>query len=123
MLLNLSNHPYATWQDVQKAEAEKRFGAVMDFPFPAVDPAWSSEAVSDLAKSVVEAIKPMSPSAIHVMGEMTLTFTLVALFQAAGFACVASTSERLVHETADGKKVVTFTFTQFRAYPRLSYGD
>ncbi|MBL7979041.1 MAG: CRISPR-associated protein [Bacteroidetes Order II. Incertae sedis bacterium] len=104
MLLNLSNHPYGTWQAAQRAEAERRYGTVTDFPFPAVDPMLSGDAVAALAESVVEKVLQSPPNAIHVMGKMTLTFVLVARFQAAGLTCLASTSERLVVESEDGKK-------------------
>jgi hypothetical protein len=57
----------------------------------------------------------MDPQAVHLMGEMTFTFRLVTMLQAAGIPCIASTTHRTVEER-DGKKIVQFEFVQFRPY-------
>ena len=59
---------------------------------------------------------PAREVTIHIMGEMTFTFRLVEKLKAAGIRCVASTSERVVQELSDGKKVVQFSFVRFREY-------
>ncbi|GHT36954.1 hypothetical protein FACS189435_0940 [Bacteroidia bacterium] len=118
-LINLSNHPSAQWSAEQRAAAEEQFGEVRDLPFPAVDPVGDGEYIQSLCDEyvakvmlLVEERKPV----VHLMGEMTLTFRLVKALQDKGIECVASTSERMVTETAGGKKEVQFVFTQFRKY-------
>ena len=54
-------------------------------------------------------------SAVHVMGEMTFCFALVARLKAAGVKCVASTTRRDATE-ADGVKTSRFCFVRFREY-------
>ena len=61
-----------------------------------------------------------TPDAVHLMGEMTFTYALVSLLQAANILCVASTSDRKVIEEENGKKTILFEFKQFRAYPKMS---
>lgn len=122
MLLNLSNHPSAAWNTAQTAAATALYGGITDMPFPNIPPDWTSAQVLALAQQYVRDIQTNYPNAkaVHLMGEMTFTTTLVGLLQRTGIACVASTSERLVEEKPDGQKVVTFRFVQFRDYPNFS---
>ena len=53
---------------------------------------------------------------VHVMGELTFCFSVVQQLKEKGVRCVASTTERIVEETADNKKVTQFSFVQFREY-------
>ena len=53
---------------------------------------------------------------VHVMGEMTFTYNMVNALKNVGITCLASTTERLVTMTSDGKKVSDFKFVQFREY-------
>jgi hypothetical protein len=53
------------------------------------------------------------------MGELTFCFALVARLQQAGFACVASTSQRHVIELENNQKQVNFNFVRFRKYNTL----
>ena len=50
------------------------------------------------------------------MGELTFCFSVVQQLKEKGVRCVASTTERVVEETDDNKKVSKFTFVQFREY-------
>ena len=50
------------------------------------------------------------------MGELTFCFSVVQQLKEKGVHCVASTTERIVEETADNKKVTQFSFVQFREY-------
>jgi len=115
MLLNLSNHPSDRWTDAQQLAAKEEFGTVEDLPFPAIDPTMQAEDLQTLAQHYFETIQSLSPTAVHLMGEMTFTFALVQKLKAAGIPCVASTSHRKVEER-DGKKIVQFEFVQFRPY-------
>ena len=50
------------------------------------------------------------------MGELTFCYYAVRLLKKAGVRCVASTTERIIEETEDHRKVVEFSFVQFREY-------
>jgi len=121
MLLNITNHPSTAWSINQKQTAETLYGSVIDMPFPNIEPTWTSEQIVTLAKSYAVDIetKYTTPLTVHLMGEMTFTTILVQLLQKNNIACVASTSERVVEEKADGQKVVTFQFVQFRGYSKV----
>ncbi len=119
MLLNISNHPSKLWNEKQSREAERLFGGVADLPFPAVDSAADEPTIQALARNYADKVCAMGTPqavAVHVMGEMTLTYALVGLLRAKGYRCVASTSERQVLEEQSGRKVVQFTFVRFRDY-------
>lgn len=118
MFINLSNHPLKEWSSKQLDEA-KRWGDVLDIPFPNVSPSASKRRIcsicKDLTTSICESF-PIESTVIHIMGEMTLTFALVTQFKALGYTCLASTSERKVIKDTNGDKIVHFEFVQFREY-------
>lgn len=58
----------------------------------------------------------MVESAVDVMGEMTFVCQFVKRATAGGLRCVASTTERIATENADGAKTSEFRFAQFRDY-------
>ena len=124
MLINLSNHPYKKWSDVQKAKATELFGAVTDIPFPAVDPAASTAEVVILANEYFNKIVNIFgtkadetlKNAVHIQGEFTFVCNLVTLLKKSKINCVASTSDRNVESFENGKKTINFTFVQFREY-------
>jgi hypothetical protein len=115
MLLNLSNHPSSRWSPAQSQAAEETYGQVQDLPFPNIAPEASQSELKVLAEEYLEKIQAFSPTAVHIMGEMTFTYLLVDRLKAAGIPCVASTTHRIVEEQ-DGKKIVQFQFIQFRPY-------
>lgn len=118
MLINLTNHPSVRWSDKQKAAAEE-YGEVVDMSFPQVEASADEQFVKSLAKEYLEKIKKIvddNPVVVHVMGEMTFTYSLVSLLKSEGIVCVASTSERIVNEFENGKKEVVFQFNRFRRY-------
>ena len=118
MLINLTNHPSARWSEKQKAAADE-FGEIVDVPFPQVEASADEQIVKSLAKEYLEKIKKIvgdNPVVVHVMGEMTFTYSLVSLLKAEDIVCVASTSERIVNEIENGKKEVVFQFNRFRRY-------
>ena len=125
MLINLSNHPSGKWSKEQFMAA-KPYTEIVDWPFPAIDPETDTKSIEKLAQQYFTAIleeinsSDDSQNAVHVMGEMTFSFALVALLQKEGVRCVASTSKRMVVEQ-QGQKIVTFNFVQFRGYPQLSH--
>lgn len=115
MLLNLSNHPSASWSAAQLQAATSLYGAIEDLPFPAIPPDAEALQVQQLAQEYFEQVTARRPAAVHLMGEMTFTFHLVQLLREAGIPCIASTTERIAEER-DGQKIVTFRFVQFRNY-------
>lgn len=122
MLINLSNHPVSKWSDEQLSAAQTQFGEVVDLPFPTVDPQADEVAISALADDYVSRVVLLSDNhsiSVHLMGEMTLTFSLVSRLQKRNIPCVASTTQRIVNELADGGKEVKFQFVRFRNYLQL----
>lgn len=122
MLLNLSNHPSTKWGDKQRQTAIEKYGNIQDMPFPNVPPSATSADIQILANDYFQQIQVLAKAgnnqrfAVHIMGEMTLVFALVALLKGANITCVASTSERNSVEHADGTKTIQFNFIQFREY-------
>ena len=122
MFLNLSNHPSANWSAEQKSAAETVGGAIVDLPFPIVDPAGDEDYISSLADEYLCRILEMSDGedvTVHLMGEMSLTFALVQRLCAHGIPCVAATTQRETVEYPDGRKESVFKFVQFRKYEQL----
>jgi hypothetical protein len=117
MLINLSNHSSALWQDSQ-LEAASVYGEIIDLPFPAVDPEGDQEYIQSLGKEYIEKVEQLAQGKnviIHLMGELTLTYCLVNAFMAKEIKCIASTTERVAEEK-DGVKISEFRFKQFREY-------
>jgi hypothetical protein len=116
MLLNLSNHPSATWSEAQLASAKSIYKEVTDLPFPNIPAGYSKEEVLALVDEYAVKVLETGAEAVHLMGEMTFTHNLVERLHAQGIPCIASASERTVLEEADGKKTVVFNFVRFRGY-------
>lgn len=122
MLLNLSNHPSTKWGDKQKQTAIEEYGNIEDMPFPNVLPSASSDDIKILAAGYVKQIRQLAkaevnqPFALHIMGEMTLTFRIIKLLKKSKITCVASTTFRDTIDHPDGSKTFKFEFIQFRAY-------
>lgn len=119
MLINLSNHPLATWTKEQ-LEAASIYGTILDLPFPLIDSALDESDISDLAQEYLLKIESLSEditqTVIHVMGEMTFTFALVTELKKLGCKCVASTTKRISEVMPDGSKISKFEFGRFREY-------
>ena len=118
MLLNLSNHPSASWSKNQFGAAEKQYGKVADMSFPAIDPHWGRGEVFRLAEEYMFRILDFEPmvQTVHLMGELTFTHILVNMLAEIGIPCIASTTERHVTLGPDGSKTSTFRFIAFRSY-------
>ncbi len=121
MLLNLTNHPSASWQDIQRLTAENLYTRVLDIPFPRIPPDEDEKYVAKIADTYAddcEAILrnyPDENNAVHIMGEFTFVAAAVNRLLRRGIACVASTTNRITEEQ-DGVKVSKFVFSLFRAY-------
>ncbi len=118
MLINISNHVFDDWDELQKREAIKQFHAVEDFPFPKVDPNASITEIEKLADDIVDEIRIKYDLhySIHVMGEFTLCYQLLVRFFKLNINCYASTTIRKERVNTGGEKYPVFRFVQFRPY-------
>lgn len=121
MFINLSNHTSKNWSEAQINEA-RRYGILTDLAFPAIDPKCDPNEIASLADSYVDKIKTLlaeadeSFHAVHIMGEVTFCFALVARLQKDGITCLASTTIRQTVDYPDGSKTSKFGFVRFREY-------
>lgn len=122
MLINLSNHPLSTWSEKQ-IQAAKLYGKIVDLPFPEVDPEADENYILNLCQNytnkvlkIIDSEAPGLNSAVHVMGELTLTSALVNSLQKRGVVCIASTTKRNALYLGKGKKETAFVFERFRNY-------
>ena len=119
MFINLTNHPSSGWSEEQLAAAHLYSDHIMDLKFPNIQPEFSTEMVKKYAEMTVGIITTTCKSektVVHVMGEMTYTYHVVALLKAQGIKCVASTTERITKTLPNGDEVKPFKFIQFREY-------
>ncbi len=123
MLLNISNHPSSKWGNGQ-IHAAAEFGEIVDIPFPMIDPDGDEVYITQLVDQYYLEIKeiykahPAAKLAVHIMGEMTFSFGLIAKLQRDRIICLASTTARTTIETENSKSSV-FKFKRFRQYPNL----
>ena len=118
LFINLSNHPSSQWGENQLAEA-KKLGEIVDMEFPVVKPCATTIELDEMAQKLVDDIRKLAGEnniTVHVMGEMSLTYKVVQRLISWGIRCVCSTTQRIVTEDADGRKVTEFHFEQFRDY-------
>ena len=119
IFVNHTNHPSARWNSEQTAVA-KIYGEIVDVPFPAINPAASSEEIRELVQSNAEKILSLEPAAVLCQGEFNYTFAMVERLKNFGVTVVAATSERVSHEeilpNGTTRQVSTFNFVQFREY-------
>lgn len=123
MFINFSNHRIEKWNSEQLAET-KRFGEIVDLPFPNVDPEGDENYIANLADEYVEKIVSImqepTKDVVHIMGELNLIYGVVTKLKAQGIKCVASTTERQVVEnvSVNGEidKNSIFKFCRFREY-------
>ena len=88
-------------------------------PFPAINETMSEPGIETMADQYLLKILGLSDGkscTVHIMGEMTFTFSLVNKLKAMGVTCVASTTRRDVVVLPDGSKQVRFHFCRFRKY-------
>ena len=119
IFVNHTNHPSARWGDEQLTAA-KNFGELVDVPFPAINPAATTDEVRALVRANAEKILSLEPAAVLCQGEFNYTFEMVERLKNFGVKVLAATSERIVREEIlpDGssRSISTFRFVQFREY-------
>ncbi len=128
VLFNISNHPSDKWGEKQIQAAKELADVIKDCQFPNVPPKATSYEVRTTALEIANEIakqkhfqQDVEGITVHVMGEMTLTFAIVAALQnlKLDIRCIASCTERIVTEMPDGTKQSKFEFVQFRHYPHI----
>jgi len=123
VLINLSNHPSANWDEEQKREflhleltppgsPELK---IIDVPFPNVDPNATLLDIMHIAIEIVKELEKYNYRFIMVQGEHTLTYQIVKELVAYRKKPVAATTQRIVTEK-DGVKTSIFKFVKFRQY-------
>ena len=120
MLINISNHPVATWSEKQIALAQAQWSDVCDVPLPDINPLLDREEVilmaqADVVKYCSHIEQYNEPSAFHVMGESVYCYHIIRLLKSAGYEVVASTTNRRV-DYKGKEKISLFDFVKFRAY-------
>jgi len=121
MLINLSNHPLSQWSSNQLNTALKKYKAIVDIPFPQISPNASALQIKKKAAVyLAKCIKLISKSsdkhnAVHIMGELTFTYSYVTLAKLKNVICIASTASRNVKEEKHSKTSY-FNFIKFREY-------
>jgi hypothetical protein len=116
-LINISNHPSSSWSAEQKAGWDE----IVDVPFPAVPPEWDTHQVVNLAVELAEKVGELATDLpegeipnVMVVGDFSLSAVLYQSM-AGVWRFWFPTSERLVEETGDGRKVITFRFVRWRS--------
>lgn len=120
LLINLSNHPLEKWSEAQVAAAKLQFVELVDLPHPNIPPEWELEEVDALAQEYAQkcfALANGSAFSAHIMGELTFCLCVIQHLQLQNIVCIASTTDRIVEEEANGIKRSTFQFVRFRPYP------
>jgi len=121
MLINLSNHPYAQWNEEQK-RASETFGDCVDLPFPSIDPDGDEEYIVRMAEEYYQKIvqfvetEPNVKVTVHLMGEMTFLYALLEKLKQNNIRCIASTTQRKGIDLGNGRKDIQFQFVRFRYY-------
>ena len=125
MLINLTNHPSASWSEKQLAAAHEQYGEIKDIPFPYIDPTLGKKEVFDMAADYFIKISHIYGGlsetekenfAIHVQGEHTFVHNLIEHVEILNFTCVASTTRRVKKDLGNGHSRQLFEFVRFREY-------
>jgi hypothetical protein len=118
MLINFSNHKSSKWS-CDQLNAAKEYGEIVDIAFPEVDPKGSEEYIETISEKYLNEIKETAKGQkafVHIMGEMTLTYSLIKKLQKEHFICIASTTKRITVEKENGTFTTQFIFEKFRIY-------
>lgn len=120
LLINLTNHPTALWDETQ-LQAAAQYGKCIDLPFPQIDPQGDEAYIDAMAEEYLHKIKEIAREqqtdvTVHLMGELTFSFALVEKLKNAGITCISSTSRRNSIDHGNGQKEILFKFERFRKY-------
>ena len=119
IFINHTNHSSDKW-GAEQTEAAKKYGDILDIPFPNIDPHLDTEGVYDVVREHFDLIMDHRPQAVLCQGEFVYVCKMAELLKEAGVKVLAATSERVVTETIDESgndvKTVIFTFVRFREF-------
>ena len=118
IFVNFTNHPSEKWSSAQK-EAAMSIGCIVDLPFPAVPTDAGGGQLDSMADEYLSKISDLCRGqrfVVHIQGEMTFTYRMVAALKARHIRCVASVTERNTVELGEGKSQSVFVFAGFRDY-------
>lgn len=119
IFINYTNHPVKDWSEEQVSAAKKYAEELVDIPFIVIDPDKDEDDIEKIADSELKKILKVAEghdATVHLMGEQTLSFSLIKKLQGLGVRCVASTTKREVKDLGNNKREVTFRFVKFREY-------
>ena len=126
MLINLTNHPSGAWQEKQRVELSKKFGELVDMPFPQISPTATTDELRDVATEYLKKIEDAQPDAVFLAGEFTFAFMMIDELLNRGVPVLISAAGRKTTEEKmkDGtiKKTSKFDFNWYRYYARLRQG-
>lgn len=119
ILINFSNHPSFFWGKKQ-LEVAKKYGPIVDLPFPSVDAHIDKDEIQAMAAYYVDKIKAMDPRTVMVQGEFGLTYQIVNELKKEGIQVIYASSQREVQEVQNEEgetiKKSIFQFIRFREY-------
>ena len=118
MFINFTNHPSEKWSEEQ-ISAARRYGDIIDIPFPLIDENASEKEISRLADEYLAIILSKGDAndlTVHIMGEQTFCYALISKLQKEGIRCIASCTKRNVFVNEEGNTVSTFHFSNYREY-------
>lgn len=123
LLLNISNHPFKTWQNSQREAAFDLVPEVVDTFFPRIEINYSSKKINKIIKKLtVDILKFLDDEKIKVeetyiycIGDYLTTYRLVVAFKSIGFKVIVPRSERC-RSRATGFKRRAFKFRFFEEY-------
>ena len=119
MFINCSNHDSKHWSEKQLSEAHK-WGEILDYPFPNVNPYADEEEIEKLAQRVVNELVSINPAVVMCQGEFTLTYHVVSRLKELKIPVLSACSERKTIEYQDEdkktRKIAEFSFVKFREY-------
>ena len=117
--INFTNHSSAKWNEKQLSEA-KKYGNIIDIPFPSISPNSTEEELISLSESYTEQILSYKPNCVLCQGESVFSTRMVTMLMSKGIKTVAAASVRKVTESVneEGKtiKSAVFEFECFRKY-------
>lgn len=123
MLINFSNYLSQKWSTEQLAQAKKQFGGVTDLKFPNINPTCAEADILNLANIFYQKILKITKNAketeeitVLIMGENTLTFTLLTRLLGSGIPCVAPCYQIDTIKNENGQKESIKKFVRFRYY-------
>ena len=123
MLINLTNHPSSAWQVKQCEQLSRKFGEIVDLPFPQIAPTATTNDLHKTATEYLQKIDEMQPDAVFLAGEFTFAFMMIdELLNRKMPVLISAAGRKTTEEKMDDgtiKKTSKFDFTWYRYYARL----